>query len=172
MNTNACSLVTKARASLCYYEPYFGAALWAIHFVEVPDLLKKAGAPMACDFHWRVYYDPVVVETIADIKKIAGALWHELGHLCRAHKERADMLGVSSINYAPWNIAADCELNDDAENDPNIDFKGYGAAMVATFGGKAPGYVLPVQIEQQNGKTRGRGSNPQWGLRLWGTRST
>jgi len=152
VNENARSLLTKARANLCYYEPYYGTALWAIHFVEVPDLIKTAKAPMACDYHWRVYYDPVVIESITDLKQLAAGILHELGHLVRDHRTRGTVLGVSPINFEAWNAAGDCELNDDLEADPNVDFKGFGAAL-APFGRTAPGYCLPNQIGQETGKT-------------------
>ena len=94
-NPEAYKHMRNARARLCFYKTYFGTALWAIKFVEVEDLIKKAGAPLAADQYWRVYYDPEFVLK-CDLKTMMAGLLHELGHLVRGHHERAIAAGIQA----------------------------------------------------------------------------
>ena len=58
-------------------------------------------------------------------------LVHEVGHLVRAHAERADALGAD-VDHERWNLAADAAINDDllAAGVPLPD----GAVTPATLG--------------------------------------
>ena len=139
-NPQAYKRMRDARARLCFYKTYFGVALWALKFVEVPDLIKTAGAPLAADQFWRVYYDPEFVLKCS-LKVMMAGLLHELGHLVRGHHDRAVHQGIAPINHRAWNVAGDEELNDDLENDPEIDMKGMPWP-----------YVTPEKMGQPNGK--------------------
>ncbi len=89
--------------------PYLAAALWAMIPVAKPGL-----GTLAVDKYWRCYYDPVAIEKWS-LEELSGVLLHEVGHLLRDHSERADCMGAS-VDLATgirWNIAADCEINDD-----------------------------------------------------------
>jgi predicted metal-dependent peptidase len=47
------------------------------------------------------------------VEEVAGILLHEVGHVLRAHGERAAAVGVDITTKFAWNIAADAEINDD-----------------------------------------------------------
>ena len=131
----------QARAYLQYHEPYFGVALWAIKFVEVPGMIEKSAGPLGTDMMWRVYYDPDIVKTL-DIQKCAATLSHELHHLIRKHKDRAEYVGVSSMNWRAWNLCADAEINQDLEKITYIDRKGLPWA-----------YATPRYLNMPEGQT-------------------
>lgn len=129
-NTDAYKRMRAVRAKLCFYKTYFGAALWALKFVEVEKLTEKAGGPMAADKFWRVYYDPEFV-LANKLKPLMAVMLHELGHLIRGHHDRANALGVQAMNSKAWNVAGDLELNDDLEKDPEIDIAGVSVDYVS-----------------------------------------
>jgi predicted metal-dependent peptidase len=83
-----------ARSKAALYHAYFGTALWALKFVEVPGFMKKYGAPgpVGVDKFWRIYYDPEIVDAWP-IKTRMGVLVHELCHVLRRHSRRAEMRG-------------------------------------------------------------------------------
>lgn len=87
--------------------PYYRRGLFSITVHETPGLQT-----FATDEHWRMYYDPEVVEqwTVPEI----GAVWlHELEHLIRKHSQRFKAT-QDPINYARlWNISADAGINTD-----------------------------------------------------------
>jgi predicted metal-dependent peptidase len=122
-NPEAYKHMRNARARLCFFKTYFGTALWALKFVEVENLIQKAGAPLAADQYWRVYYDPEFVLK-CNLKVLMAGLLHELGHLVRGHHDRAIAAGIQAINHRPWNVAGDLELNDDLEKDSEVDMAG------------------------------------------------
>lgn len=93
-----------ARFRLATQRPYLAAALWALAPVERPGL-----GTLAVDRWWRLYYDPAAL-TAWSVEEAAGILYHEIGHMLRAHAERADAL---SAEARAWNLAADAEINDD-----------------------------------------------------------
>ena len=61
---------------------------------------------MAVDSGWRCYYHPDFLENSLEV--IETILIHELYHLLRNHHTRR-----GSRDPLIWNIAADCEINDD-----------------------------------------------------------
>lgn len=87
--------------------PYFRKGLFAM----IPTPMEGLGT-FATDEHWRMYYDPQMVEewTVSEI----GAVWlHELGHLVRHHAQRFKDTG-ESLHYARlWNVAGDAGINTD-----------------------------------------------------------
>jgi predicted metal-dependent peptidase len=94
--------------SLANY-PYMAAALLRLSPVAVDGL-----GTMACDRFWRVYIDFATVEEWG-YRDAAGVVVHESFHLLGGHHDRFDNLATDSgVKYPDaWNIAADCEINDD-----------------------------------------------------------
>jgi hypothetical protein len=92
--------------------PYFGAALHALTPVHVPEgslgtfgvlpnsVLLVDDEPLR---RWKV-------------DEVAAVLIHEALHIIRDHDSRRRKLGAESFAEGRlWNIAADCEINDDFE---------------------------------------------------------
>ena len=95
--------------------PYLATAIWSMH----PVIVKGMGT-MGIDKYWRLYYDPEKLEDWTT-DEAATVIMHEVWHLLREHPGRAERIGIdpedrSFENFYKarvWNIAADCELNDD-----------------------------------------------------------
>lgn len=104
-----------ARLKAIAKAPYLATAIWAMHPIATPGI-----GTMGIDKWWRLYYDPEVVEEW-DIDGTATVLIHEVWHLLRRHPERAEEIGIdyedkgfeTAYKHKVWNLAADCELNDD-----------------------------------------------------------
>lgn len=98
-----------ARFKLSQDRPYLSSALWALIPVHTPGL-----GTLGVDKHWRLYYDPEVVDrwTVAEISAV---LYHEVYHLIRDHAHRSENMRASldSATAVIWNLAADMEENDD-----------------------------------------------------------
>lgn len=96
-----------ARLKVAKSHPYYATVLWAFQPVPVKDFKNMAPGPMGVDKHLRLYYDP---ETIGSwsVETLAAVLQHEIGHVLRAHATRCN-----GRHPLPWNIAGDCEINDD-----------------------------------------------------------
>jgi len=111
--------------------PYLGAALWRMRIIK-SDRVSTAGV----DKWWRLYVKPDFVVKIST-EELAGVWAHEAWHLLRGHSRRAEALGISYEDKSAenaaraeiWNVAADCEINDDLN-----DFKlPAGAVHPSTF---------------------------------------
>ena len=95
--------------------PYLATAIWSMH----PVIVKGMGT-MGIDKYWRLYYDPEKLDDWST-DEAATVIMHEVWHLLREHPGRAERIGIdpedrSFENFYKsrvWNIAADCELNDD-----------------------------------------------------------
>jgi predicted metal-dependent peptidase len=104
-----------ARLKAIAKAPYLATAIWAMHPIATPGI-----GTMGIDKFWRLYYDPEVVEEW-DVDGTATVLIHEVWHLLRRHPERAEEMGIdyddrgfeTQYKHKVWNLAADCELNDD-----------------------------------------------------------
>lgn len=96
-----------ARLRIAFDWPYYAAVLWALQPVPVKDFSKMSPGPVGVDEHLRLYYDP---ETIANwsVEVLCGVLIHEIGHVLRMHATRR-----GERQHLPWNVAGDCEINDD-----------------------------------------------------------
>ncbi len=102
-----------ARLHAVRSQPYLATALFALHTVEslrVPT--------MAVDRHWRCYVSPAFVDR-TPLEELAAVWVHEVSHLLRDHHGRSDRFAVKHELTGPgerlrMNIAADCEINDDA----------------------------------------------------------
>jgi predicted metal-dependent peptidase len=86
--------------------PYFAQALCAISLREKPGI-----GTMACDAHWRVYYDPQTVRAWGPQNTAVGLL-HEIGHLLHRHHARAKALGVTADSAREANLAQDAAINE------------------------------------------------------------
>jgi predicted metal-dependent peptidase len=99
-------LVTAARLVAVEHAPYLAHALCTVQPVAAVGL-----GTFAVDRGWRLYVDPATLvrwgPTLA-----GGVLVHEVGHLVRAHAERADAFGAD-VDHERWNVVADCAINDD-----------------------------------------------------------
>lgn len=89
--------------------PYLSSALWILMPVEVDPAELRGMNTLAVDKYWRLYYDPVAVAQW-NVAELAGVLYHEIGHLLRDHAGRGEQ---QSAHPEVWNIAGDCEINDD-----------------------------------------------------------
>ncbi|MEU6076777.1 VWA-like domain-containing protein [Micromonospora sp. NPDC047074] len=105
-----------ARLHAARVRPYLASALFALHVVE-----SRLVPTMAVDRHWRCYVSPVFVDR-TPVEELAGVWVHEVSHLLRDHHGRSDRVARERGLTGPgerlrMNIAADCEINDDAFGD-------------------------------------------------------
>jgi predicted metal-dependent peptidase len=99
-------LLVAARLVAVTQAPYLAHALFTVSSVAAEGL-----GTFAVDRGWRLYVDPVTLDDWG-AQLAGGVLVHEVGHLLRAHAERADQLG-SDYDHDRWNVATDASLNDD-----------------------------------------------------------
>jgi hypothetical protein len=88
-------------------EPYLATALFALSPISLPGL-----GTLATDRYWRLYVDPAIAAQWS-VQELGSVLVHEAHHLLRAHLDRASALGVTPDSFRRFNVAADCEINDD-----------------------------------------------------------
>jgi predicted metal-dependent peptidase len=105
-----------ARLHAARARPYLATALFALHAVESRQVLT-----MAVDRHWRCYISPAFVDR-TPVEELASVWVHEVSHLLRDHHGRGDRAARERGLTSPgerlrMNIAADCEINDDAFGD-------------------------------------------------------
>ncbi|MBW5482755.1 vWA domain-containing protein [Streptomyces bambusae] len=105
-----------ARLQAARARPYLATALFALHVVESPRV-----PTMAVDRHWRCYVSPGFVERTPE-EELAAVWVHEVSHLLRDHHGRSERVARQRGLTGPgerlrMNIAADCEINDDAFGD-------------------------------------------------------
>ncbi|MGW1882375.1 vWA domain-containing protein [Streptomyces sp. NPDC001970] len=105
-----------ARLHAARVRPYLATALFALHTVE-----SRRVPTMAVDRHWRCYVSPAFVDR-TPVEELAGVWVHEVSHLLRDHHGRSDRVARERGLTGPgerlrMNIAADCEINDDAFGD-------------------------------------------------------
>lgn len=102
-----------ARLHAARVRPYLATALFALHVVE-----SRHVPTMAVDAYWRCYVSSGFVDR-TPLGELAGVWVHEVSHLLRDHHGRGDRLAREQGLEGPgerlrMNIAADCEINDDA----------------------------------------------------------
>jgi len=106
LNADEARLLTAARLVAVEHAPYLAHALFSTQPIAAEEL-----GTFAVDRGWRLYVDPATLvgwgPTLA-----GGVLVHEVGHLVRAHAERADALGAG-VDHQRWNFATDAAINDD-----------------------------------------------------------
>lgn len=120
-----------ARLHAARARPYLASALFALHVVE-----SRRVPTMAVDRHWRCYASPAFVDRMP-VEELAGVWVHEVSHLLRDHHGRSDRLAREEGLSGPaerlrMNIAADCEINDDAFGEGLAEPE--GAVMPAALG--------------------------------------
>lgn len=105
-----------ARLQAVRARPYLATALFALHLVE-----SRQAPTMSVDRYWRCYASPAFVDR-TPVEDLASIWVHEVSHLLRDHHGRSDRLARDLGLKGPadrlrMNIAADCEINDDAFGD-------------------------------------------------------
>ncbi|QFQ95480.1 hypothetical protein F9278_03950 [Streptomyces phaeolivaceus] len=120
-----------ARLQAARARPYLATALFALHAVE-----SRHVPTMGVDRYWRCYVSPRFVER-TPVEELAGVWVHEVSHLLRDHHGRSDRVAEERGLTGPgerlrMNIAADCEINDDAFGDGLV--KPAGAVEPALLG--------------------------------------
>jgi predicted metal-dependent peptidase len=88
--------------------PYYCRALAAL----TPHIVDGMGT-VAVDSSWRLYVDIAWLMSLPLEQRAAVVSQHEIEHLLRDHSSRAKTLHAEP---ARWNIAADAEINDDADH--------------------------------------------------------
>jgi predicted metal-dependent peptidase len=127
-----------ARLLAARARPYLATALFALHVVESTRVLT-----MAVDPYWRCYASPSFVDQ-TPVEQLAGVWVHEVSHLLRDHHGRGDRYarrhGLTGLGERlRMNIAADCEINDDAYGDGLV--RPDGAVQPSTLGLRAGGLM-------------------------------
>ena len=87
--------------------PYLAPALYALQPVA-----SDAVPTMAVDARLRLYVNPSYVDRLS-VPQLAAVLVHEVNHVLRHHPERGERAGVRGARHRAWNVATDCEINDD-----------------------------------------------------------
>ncbi|WP_284581527.1 VWA-like domain-containing protein [Streptomyces sp. 2P-4] len=105
-----------ARLQAARARPYVATALYALHAVP-----SRQVPTMAVDRHWRCYVSPGFVDR-TPVEELAAVWVHEVSHLLRDHHGRSDRVArqqglTGRAERLRMNIAADCEINDDAFGD-------------------------------------------------------
>lgn len=121
--------LARARKVLATQRPYFAIILYALKFNAKPGL-----GTLAVDKRANLYYDPTLQWTGPET---ASVLYHEIAHLLRDHSGRFTDLKrhYNKHQHYPklWNIAADCEINQDLLRE-GISFpKGTNPPVPSTF---------------------------------------
>lgn len=127
-----------ARLHAARVRPYLATALFALHTVESTRV-----PTMAVDRYWRCYVSPAFVDR-TPVEELAGVWVHEVSHLLRDHHGRGDRVARANGLTGPgerlrMNIAADCEINDDAFGDGLIRPEG---AVMPRMLGLDPGQLM------------------------------
>ena len=98
--------LAKARMSACRKWPALSHAILS----QVP-IARRGIQTMAVDKHWRLYFDPVFIES-ESVDDLAGVILHETCHLLLRHHARAKGCGLTSPSqHELWNIACDYAVN-------------------------------------------------------------
>jgi predicted metal-dependent peptidase len=102
MNSN--EKLAAGRLLLVRKAPWFAAAAMGLIPKEAPGL-----GTFGVSADWMLYWDPQMADRWA-VSEIAAVLWHEVGHVLRDHASRRKLMAAEA---RLWNVAADCEINDD-----------------------------------------------------------
>ena len=96
--------IAAARIKLCSKMPYLSTAIWAMQPCKTDYDIT-----LGVDKYWRLYYNEDNIEEWS-INELTAGLAHEVMHLIRDHAGRCQRSG---LNHEIYNIASDCEINDD-----------------------------------------------------------
>lgn len=98
--------LAKARMAACRKWPAVSHAILS----QVP-IVRRGIKTMAVDKHWRLYFDPVFIET-QTVDDLAGVILHETCHLLLRHHARAKGCGLTGPQqHELWNWACDYAVN-------------------------------------------------------------
>ncbi len=75
---------------------------------------------LGIDEGWRIYTSSQHLESLT-VEQAAAELIHAVNHVLRDHAQRARNAGVDAATAILWNVAADCEINDDLYYDDLLD---------------------------------------------------
>ncbi|MDR6977453.1 putative metal-dependent peptidase [Streptomyces sp. 3330] len=133
-----------ARLQAARARPYLATALFALHPVE-----SRWVPTMAVDRHWRCYVSPAFVDRMP-VEDLAGVWVHEVSHLLRDHHGRSERVArerglTGAGERLRMNIAADCEINDDAFGDGLVQPEG---AVTPGSLGLPPGELMEDYLRQ------------------------
>jgi predicted metal-dependent peptidase len=106
LNAEEVRFLTAARLVAVEHAPYLAHALFTARPVAAEGL-----GTFAVDRGWRLYLDPVTLAGWGPALA-GGVLVHEVGHLVRAHADRADAFGPG-YDHERWGLACDIAVNDD-----------------------------------------------------------
>jgi predicted metal-dependent peptidase len=104
--------VAPARLWAVTAQPYLASVLFALSPVARPGL-----GTVGVDDRWRLYVDRAAFARWP-VEQAGAVLVHEAHHLLRDHAGRARAAGVGHADHLRWNVAADCEINDDLGDVP------------------------------------------------------
>lgn len=104
MNTD---YVRAARLRTSKLFPYLQSAIWSMTLVKTDQI-----ETMGVDTGWRCYYNEAAMRR-RPIEEVSSILVHEVWHLLRKHHQRGARLGINEETALKWNVATDCEINDD-----------------------------------------------------------
>lgn len=139
-----------ARLKLSRTRPYLASALWALSPRERKNMMKDmgAGGHIGVDRYFRLYYDPEGIKEWS-VDELVGVMYHEVGHLLRAHNERQPNPD-DPRDFMLWNVAGDLEINDDIAAE-KVDLP-KGALLPSQFkwpdGELAEEYYYRLQVEK------------------------
>ena len=96
-----------ARYWIASHCPYYMTALFRcpLHTTSHIDTV-------AIDTSWRIWANPAHIGTLT-VDQTAVELMHVLNHALRGHHQRARRAVTDPLHTLAWNLAADCEINDD-----------------------------------------------------------
>ena len=100
-----------ARLWIAANRPYYSKAVFSC-----PVIPAAPPTRISIDERWSIYANSVFLESVT-VKRAAVELIHVLNHALRDHAQRARNKNVDAVTAQIWNVAADCEINDDLFED-------------------------------------------------------
>ena len=103
-----------ARLWIAANRPYYSKAVFSCPIIPTDGVAR-----IAIDEQWRIYTSSKHLESLT-VEQAAVELIHVINHVLRDHAQRARNTGVDAAAATIWNVAADCEINDDLYYDDLI----------------------------------------------------
>lgn len=132
--------------------PYFTHAVMSLIPKEAPGL-----GTMGVSKNWVLYWDPEWTAKL-EPKQVMAVLIHEVSHVLRDHAGRRESMGA---HPKLWNIAADCEINDDIKamglDLPHADSCCFPEKFGLKDGDLAESYYQELRKNAKEIKTPGQG---------------
>ena len=104
-----------ARLWIAANRPYYSKAVFSCPIVPTAAPMR-----LGIDEGWRIYASSEHLESLT-VEGVAVELIHAVNHVLRDHAQRARNTGVNADTAVVWNVAADCEINDDLYYDDLLD---------------------------------------------------